>query len=572
VIGLTAAVEAGLAIRYGTAPPFESVSSICWIVIWGICGLVAWRHRPVSRIGPLMVLMAALIAITALRAFEIPPAFPLQGLITAIGFFGFNLQLALSSHMFLTYPSGRPADPFTRRFIVAGYVLAIVGGIGRLSVYHTYVIDCADRCGLNMLGFWIALPVAEFLSSTTDICFAVLGFLLLVMLVRPLRGATARERRTLWLPLGSAAGAVLLVAVAFAGNAVHEDFAPPAVLFAATVLAVTAVPVAFLWGLLQDRLAFAGVGDLVGELGRVGPDQIQPKLARVLADPGLMVLFPVDGGLVDVDGNRVDAPLPDAGRALTRLGDGPAPLALLLHDRALLEHPELLDAAGAAARLALENARLQAEVRAQLAEVRASRARLVDVADTERRRLERDLHDGAQQRLLGMGMTLQTLRGRLPGDDSGTDRLIEEATAELRSALRELRDVAQGIHPAVLTDQGLTAALGMLARRCPLPVRIQGDLPDRPPAAVEAAAYYLASEALQNAVKHANATGTTIQVHRDGDTLVLDVIDDGVGGAQLDAGTGLRGLHDRVTAINGTLTVHSPSGGGTHLCARLPWN
>ena len=164
-------------------------------------------------------------------------------------------------------------------------------------------------------------------------------------------------------------------------------------------------------------------------------------------------------------------------------------------------------------------------------------------------------------------MTLQTLRGRLRRDDPGTDRLIEEATAELRSALRELRDVAQGIHPAVLTDQGLIAALGLLARRCPLPVCVQGDLPDRPPTAVEAAAYYLASEALQNTVKHAKATGVTIQVHRDGDTLVLDVIDDGVGGARLDGGTGLRGLHDRVTAISGALAVHSPPGGGT-TCAR----
>jgi len=230
-----------------------------------------------------------------------------------------------------------------------------------------------------------------------------------------------------------------------------------------------------------------------------------------------------------------------------------------------------LESVGAAARLALENARLQAEVRAQLAEVRASRARLVDVADAERRRLERDLHDGAQQRLLGMGMTLHTLRGRLPKNDTGTDRLIDEATTELRSALTELRDLAQGIHPAVLTDQGLTAALGMLARRCPLPVTVQVDLPDRPPAAVEAAAYYLTSEALQNTVKHGHATHAVIRVHPETDTLVVDVIDDGIGGASMDAGTGLRGLQDRVTAINGTLTVHSPPTGGTHLHARLPW-
>jgi signal transduction histidine kinase len=342
--------------------------------------------------------------------------------------------------------------------------------------------------------------------------------------------------------------------------------------YAALWVAVVAVPVAFLWGLLRERLAFAGVGDLVRVLGRVGPDQVQPGLARVLADPGLRVLFPVDDGqFVDVEGNRVDAPVSDASRVVTRLGDGATPLAVLVHDPALLEHWELLEAAGAAARLALENARLQAEGRAQRAEVRASRARLVDVADAERRRLERDLHDGAQQRLLGMGMTLQTLRGRLPVIDPGTDRLLQEATAELRSALTELRDLAQGIHPAVLTDQGLSAALGVLARRCPLPVTVQGEVSERPTPVVEAAAYYVVSEALQNTVKHAHASHVTIRVHRDGDTLVVDVTDDGVGGATLDRGTGLRGLHDRVTAINGTLTLTSPRNEGTHLNARLPW-
>jgi signal transduction histidine kinase len=219
------------------------------------------------------------------------------------------------------------------------------------------------------------------------------------------------------------------------------------------------------------------------------------------------VLFPVDGGgLVEVDGHPVTASSGDPTQWTTAVGEGPQPLAVLVHDPALLEHGELLEAAGAAARLALENARLQAEVRAQLAEVRASRARLVDVADAERRRLERDLHDGAQQRLLGMGMTLQTLRGRLPVIDPGTDRLLQEATAELRSALTELRDLAQGIHPAVLTDQGLSAALGVLARRCPLPVTVQGEVSERPTPVVEAAAYYVVSEALQNTVKHAHAS------------------------------------------------------------------
>jgi len=572
VIAAAAGLELFLAGQYAAAPPWAYVSSVSWIVIWTTCGLVAWQHRPLSRIGPLMVLMGALFAISAPWGFDLPTDFPLRGAITAVGILSFNLQLALCGHMFLTYPSGRAADRLTYRFLTAFYGFAVVGSILRLAVYHTYVIDCGDRCGVNMLGFWVSLPLAETLSSITNVCFAVLGVMVLVMLVRRLRTASTRERRTLWLPLSSAAGAVLLVVVSFAGNALQEDFTPPAGLFAATLLAVAAVPAAFLWGLLRERLAFAEVGDLFGELGQAGPGQIQQKLSRVLADPGLRVVFPVgDGDFVDVQGNRVDAPVNNTSTAVTQLGDGPTPLAVLVHDPGLIEHRDLLDAAGAAARLALENARLQAEVRAQLAEVRASRTRLVDVADAERRRLERDLHDGAQQRLLGMGMTLQTLRSKLPADDPDTGQLIDEATAELRSALTELRDLAQGIHPATLTDQGLTAALGMLARRSPLPVTVQGELPERPPAAVEAAAYYLASEALQNSVKHAHASHITIHLHRDRDTLVLDVDDDGIGGATLDGGTGLRGLHDRITAINGTLTVRSPPRAGTRIHARLPW-
>jgi signal transduction histidine kinase len=432
---------------------------------------------------------------------------------------------------------------------------------------------CTDRCVSSPLAIVQSSNVNLLVRSLTLWIYFLLALAALVVLTRRFKNASARQRHVMWLPFGLAAITCVTGAVYLFLGARFDVAAARGISYFAAWLAVAAVPVAFLVGLLRERLAFAGVADLVGELGRVGPDQVQPGLARVLGDPGLRVLFPVDdhGGYVDVDGRPARVEVDDPARVVTPLGDRSAPLGVLVHDPALLEHRELLDAAGAAARLALENARLQAEVRAQLAEVRASRARLVDVADAERRRLERDLHDGAQQRLLGMGMTLQTLRGRLPVVDAGTDRLFQEATGELRSALRELRDLAQGIHPAVLTDQGLTAALGLLARRCPLPVTVQGELSDRPAAAVEAAAYYLASEALQNTVKHAHAGRATIGVHRDGDALVLDLVDDGVGGADLDGGTGLRGLHDRVTAINGTLTVHSPPGGGTHLSARLPW-
>ncbi len=191
---------------------------------------------------------------------------------------------------------------------------------------------------------------------------------------------------------------------------------------------------------------------------------------------------------------------------MTVLGAADAPIAALVHDPALLEQRALLDAAGAAARFALENERLQADLRLQLDEVRSSRARIVQVGDDERRRLERNLHDGAQQRLLGLGLALQLARAQLGAGADGAAELLAEAEAELRSALDELRELARGIHPAILTEQGLAVALRSLAERSTVPVTLL-DLPDeRLEEPVEAAAYFLVSESLANVAKYAHAS------------------------------------------------------------------
>ena len=252
---------------------------------------------------------------------------------------------------------------------------------------------------------------------------------------------------------------------------------------------------------------------------------------------------------------------------MTVLGPAEAPVAALVHDPALLERPKLLEAAGAAVRLALENERLQAELRLQLVEVRASRARIVDAGDAERRRLERDLHDGAQQRLLSLGLALQLVRSELGPGANGAATLLGEAEAELAAALEELRELAQGIHPAVLTEQGLGPALRTLAARSPLPLEIR-HLPDeRLPAPVEAAAYFVVSEALANVAKHAQASAVSVSIVRHDGSLVVEVEDDGVGGAEPRAGSGLAGLADRVHALEGRLTIESEAGRG-HAAAR----
>jgi signal transduction histidine kinase len=196
-------------------------------------------------------------------------------------------------------------------------------------------------------------------------------------------------------------------------------------------------------------------------------------------------------------------------------------------------------------------------------------ARLLAAAGRERRRLERDLHDGAQQRLVSLSVRLRLLASRLvPGSEAG--RLLADARTELAAALQELRDLARGIHPAVLSDRGLPAALEGLTARAPLPVELLVELNGRPPEQVEVAAYYLVSEALTNTLKHSDATTAGVSVARRGTQLVVEVADDGAGGADRVTGSGLRGLTDRIEALGGRLEVSSSAGAGTTLRAEIP--
>ena len=239
-------------------------------------------------------------------------------------------------------------------------------------------------------------------------------------------------------------------------------------------LTLIAVPVCFLVGLVLDRTAQARVGELVNTVATDSTSMVT-ALARALGDPDLAVGFPVDGKLIDSDGQEI-APAP--GSAVTPVGTTDPPLAVIIHDRTLLHEPELLASATSAAWLAMENARLQAVVLKQLRDVRESRARLVAASDEARRRVERDLHDGAQQRLLAAGLALQMLHGKVAV--TGVDaQLLLEAEDQIQGAMRELRELALGIHPAVLTDQGLFAALVDLAGRCPITMTLQGSDPAR---------------------------------------------------------------------------------------------
>jgi signal transduction histidine kinase len=241
-------------------------------------------------------------------------------------------------------------------------------------------------------------------------------------------------------------------------------------------------------------------------------------------------------------------------------------VAAIAHDPALDDEPQLVRAAAAAAALALENQRLEAELRARIEELRISRARLVEAGDTARRRLERDLHDGAQSRIVTVMLKLRLAQMKVEGSSEAAE-LLDEATADLRASLEELRELARGIHPAILTDRGLAAALGALAERAPVPVSLSVD---DVPRAVEAAIYFVVAEGLTNVAKYAHASSATVAVRRDASGVSVEIADDGVGGADVAAGSGLRGLTDRVDALDGRLSVESPPGGGTRLRAEIP--
>jgi signal transduction histidine kinase len=247
--------------------------------------------------------------------------------------------------------------------------------------------------------------------------------------------------------------------------------------------------------------------------------------------------------------------------------DGVA-VAALVHDAALRDEPDLLDAVAAAAAIALENARLNVELRARLDELKGSRARIVEAGDAERRRLERNLHDGAQQRLVAVALQLRLLQRRV-GSDPAAAEMASAVGDELARSLNELRELARGLHPAVL-EHGLAPALDALATRSPVPTTVSYEANGRLPEPVELAAYFVASEALTNVAKYAGASTATVRVWRHDGQAAIEIADDGVGGADDAHGSGLRGLADRVEALDGSLRVLSPARGGTVVTAEMP--
>jgi signal transduction histidine kinase len=326
-------------------------------------------------------------------------------------------------------------------------------------------------------------------------------------------------------------------------------------------------PISLAAGLLRGRLARAAASDLLVELDR--DTDLEVAARRALGDPSARLLRWGDDRFVDSEGTRAGEVV--AGRRRSVVERDGAPLVAIDHDDALADEPERLRAVLAAVGLAVDRSRLADAVHRQLDEVAASRARIVSAADAERRRIQRDLHDGAQQRLVGVSITVRRARTRAVrrGEEELAD-LLAQAAADVDTSLAEIRSLAAGLRPPLLDEHGLLAALDSLAEAAPVPTTVDGQVTGTLAATTESAAFFVASECLANTIKHAAATAVRITVSDNDDTLLLSVADDGQGGATVTDGRGLRGIQDRVEALRGSFHIHSTDDDGTTVTVALP--
>jgi signal transduction histidine kinase len=475
-----------------------------------LCGAAAWRARPASRTGLLMVA-------TGLCWFA--------GSVVGVAVF---LHRGPLVHLHISYPTGRLRRRLAVAVVALAYVSAVAEGLSENS--------------------WLSLLLAVLVAvAAVDVFTRTSG---------PARKAGGPA-------LGAALAFAAVLAVASANQLLGWG-ADTAVLLAYDAVVAT-VSVVLLADLLRGRWTDDTLADLVTGLGPgAGAEGLRGHLRRGLGDPSLTVGFwvPEQGAYVDDEGRPFDVPEGDATRAVTRVDDRGQPLAVLVHDAVVLDDPGLVDGVAAVAQLAVTNARLRAEVRARVAELAASRRRIVEAGDAQRSRLEQALATGAERRLAEVDRLLTELVPAAPLTG------LAEVRAEVRGARTDLHAFAQGVRPTALGEGGLPAALPVLAARSGVPVRLTVTVGRLPPA-VESALYFVCAEALTNVGKHAAASGVTVVAQRTGGDTVLTVGDDGVGGAD-PRGSGLRGLTDRVEALGGTMVVTGGPAGGTVLTARIP--
>jgi signal transduction histidine kinase len=545
-----------------------AVAVLGLLVGWGWVGtgLFAWSRDPENRVGMLMAATGFAWLLSLVGVSDIPLLFTFGQVIGSLFF-------ATAVHVLLAAPDGRLHSLFERRIVAVTYTLTLLVLPLYLFVDPQETFDCAE-CPENVFQISASNTLVEVFSAALDAAALVVVVVVMVALVRRYRRAVGTERR-LYGPLyltGIALMITLVATVAVNAAAHSSDVASAAWLSAMVLLGL--MPFVFLAALLRARMLQGGaVGELISRLGEAPrPGELRDALSDALSDPSLELVYwlPQSARFVDVAGRPYALPKHGSGRAVAPVERDGETIAAIVYDTSLTGARDHVRTVGAAAALALQNERLDAELRAKLEELRASRERMLRIGLEERRRLERNLHDGAQQRLVSLALNLRVARSKLSQDPHGADALLVAAGDELESALEELRELARGLHPAVLSERGLRTAIETLALRAPVPVELGAVPSERLPEAVELAAYFVVSEALTNVAKYAAASQATVSVERLNGRVVVEVADDGVGGADPGKGSGLRGLADRLAVIEGRLEVESKPGTGTTVKASIP--
>ena len=564
-LGLIAgALPLALALEYEGGHQRELIAIFGPLTGWAFIGtgIYAWLRRPENSLGALMIAIGFTACLGSLRVAEEPWIF-----ITGLIFI--TLPYAVLYHMLLAFPSGPLQTPIERLLVLLMYLSVIVA--------HPVSVLFQDTSRMGLPENPLLVSNDPDLSTTISRARFWVGLVLIgalaVILIRRWHAERGVRSSAMLAALLSGGLVLALLGVWYLAILAHWDPDLIERLEEARIVSLALVPFAFLAGVLRSRAAAAaGMRELVTRLGdpreRTG---LRDALADALADPSLALAYwlPDRREYVDADGRPVEIPADGSNRMCTPVESRGERVAAIIHDASLGADRELVRAVGAAASLTLENERLDAELRAKVEELQASRARIIESGDAARRRIERDLHDGAQQRLVSLALHLRLLQSRVETDPEAAHEL-EAARRELEQALEELRELARGIHPSVLSDRGLDAVLEGLANRAPLPVELDAALGARLPETVESTAYFVVAEALTNVAKYSHATHARVRIERENGRVLVEVSDDGVGGADPANGSGLRGLLDRIAALDGRLVVDSEPGHGTTVRATIP--
>ena len=566
-----AAVVAGIglagasaAITYGTTASAAAALGRGLIVAAPVCvGAYAWHHRPHERFGLLLML-------TGFGWFVANFAESDDAVLYSIGrTAGWVLEVALV-YLVLSFPTGRLSGRVDRALVGAGVAVVVLLYLPSAFLTDGYPVpspasSCESGCPGNAFLLvasepaWVDSALRPLREALTVLIFAAV----LVRLALRIRGATPLMRRTLNPVLVVAIARLALLLTAIVVRAAAPDSPVTTALVWAAALALPALAISFGVGLIRQRLLVADAVEGLGQRIRDGlpARDLGKALSTALDDPSLRLIYPAPGTV------------PDPGRArhVTEVEIGDRLAALVVHDSSLLGQPRLLRTVVTLVRMALENERLSGEVAASLAEIAASRGRIQAAADDERRRIERDLHDGAQQRLVALRVKLALTEELVREDPERGLLRLHSLGDDVTATLEDVRSLAGGVYPALLAERGLPDALRAAARSSPSLARVEPDGIERYPQEVESAVYFSCLEALQNAGKHAPGATVTIQLRED-DWLRFEVRDDGDGFdvEEYGKGAGLTNMRDRIEAIGGRLSIRSTPGAGSVVSGSVP--